>query len=139
MVCFALKVELALLFLCFIYLQVLVIISILGYISFFDYHVSGRRSLIHSTPAKAEMAAVTRLSLSPVVASNVPNERYPFPYSQQYISTLKWSSLEKRLLQMFLLVAAKFPPTLFLQTSLYKLYRHVRHPRFWFLRHRGLK
>ena len=44
-----------------------------------------RRSLIHSTPAKAEMAAVTRLSLSPVVARNVANERYPLPYSQQYI------------------------------------------------------
>ena len=61
------------------------IISSLGYISFFYYYVSGRRSLIHSTPAKAEMAAVTRLSLSPVIASNVRNERYPLPYSQQYI------------------------------------------------------
>ena len=83
MFCFALKVELALLFLIFIYLQFFVIISSLGYIRFFQYHVSG---LFHSTPAKAEMPAVTRLSLSPVIASNIPNERYRLPIvSSRYL------------------------------------------------------
>lgn len=39
------------------------------------YHVSGRRSLFHSTPARAVMASVTGLSESPVVVTTAANER----------------------------------------------------------------
>ena len=52
-VCFALRVVSALPFLCFIYLQMLMIISSLGYINFFQYHVSGfPRPLLSSSRSK---------------------------------------------------------------------------------------